>query len=414
MKSSKSLNAQTEFLNENFSECLKQLVLEVKMSVNSALPDNQAAASTSIHQQLISAVNSISVTSKSGASVNNNEYLLFLLTSTHNLTNWLDSLSLKSSPELQLINASTALFFNNVAVVHFSLHKFNLSSLYLQRALDENSKFINKCAERTESTSGLQTNRANEILLNLGVSLLFSKQPIAAFECLIKAATVYKSNARLWLRIAESCIMCYRHSVGTASINNPELPPALDITSSLSNNEKMLRLSEKSKCVYKSVGQGYHHKIILGSELSREPSYNGFKLSDWSNKSGELQKLATLEFAYTCLKTALNLLPSLKEIEEAIKSIDERLADGLATEEGETDEEAKELDSTRLKTFNCVSPSKPLSLSELQSLRSSILVNLAYVSLCLKDYANTIRYSNLILSIDHPLNAKFSISNGNR
>jgi len=64
--------------------------------------------------------------------------------------------------------------------------------------------------------------------------------------------------------------------------------------------------------------------------------------------------------------------------------------------------------------FDCVWPSKPIGLFELQTLRSSILISIAYVSLCLKDYSNTVKYCNLLLSEEDFLNSKFPISKGNR
>jgi len=66
------------------------------------------------------------------------------------------------------------------------------------------------------------------------------------------------------------------------------------------------------------------------------------------------------------------------------------------------------------KLFNCVWPSKPINILELQSLRSSILTSLAYVALCLKDYTSTIKYSNMLLDTNDQLNSKYPISRGHR
>jgi hypothetical protein len=37
-----------------------------------------------------------------------------------------------------------------------------------------------------------------------------------------------------------------------------------------SGNEKISKLSEKIKCIARSFGSGYHHKIEIGSSLTRE------------------------------------------------------------------------------------------------------------------------------------------------
>ncbi|CAF4564058.1 unnamed protein product, partial [Rotaria magnacalcarata] len=55
-------------------------------------------------------------------------------------------------------------------------------------------------------------NRKYEILYNLGIQLLFKHQPLPAFECLIDVINIYSNNVRLWLRLAECCIMIHRSS----------------------------------------------------------------------------------------------------------------------------------------------------------------------------------------------------------
>lgn len=109
---------------------------------------------------------------------------------------------------VRAIQSLTAVFLNNIALVHHSIDKFNLSSLYFQRALTENAKFMTKYlvdskAGETKSSkngakknsdesngatpsylSSLMMNRHYEILFNLGLSLLFSKQPVCCdFKC---------------------------------------------------------------------------------------------------------------------------------------------------------------------------------------------------------------------------------------
>lgn len=110
-----------------------------------------------------------------------------------------------SNESVKAIQSLTVVFLNNIALVHHSIDKFNLSSLYFQRALTENAKFVTKylvdckggetkssksgsekdSVEQEESNgaapsylSSLMMNRHYEILFNLGLSLLFSKQPV--------------------------------------------------------------------------------------------------------------------------------------------------------------------------------------------------------------------------------------------
>jgi len=54
---------------------------------------------------------------------------------------------------------------------------------------------------------GLRLSRRHEILYNLGIQLLFAGRPNTAFECLVESLQCYHTNARLWLRLAECCIL---------------------------------------------------------------------------------------------------------------------------------------------------------------------------------------------------------------
>lgn len=63
-------------------------------------------------------------------------------------------------------------------------------------------------ASRSLVTLGV--NRRHEILYNLGIQLLFSGRPIVAFDCLVEAVQIYHTNPRLWLRLAECCIVAFQ------------------------------------------------------------------------------------------------------------------------------------------------------------------------------------------------------------
>lgn len=54
-------------------------------------------------------------------------------------------------------------------------------------------------------------NKLPELMYNLGVSLLHSGKPTEAFDCLTLAVQVYHMNPRLWLRLAECCIMVHKN-----------------------------------------------------------------------------------------------------------------------------------------------------------------------------------------------------------
>lgn len=47
-------------------------------------------------------------------------------------------------------------------------------------------------------------------MFNMGISLLHARKPEEAFDCLIEAVQTYHMNPRLWLRLAECCIMTHK------------------------------------------------------------------------------------------------------------------------------------------------------------------------------------------------------------
>ena len=215
--------------------------------------------------------------------------------------------------------------------------------------------------------------------------------------------------------------MCYRHSLAENSENNDYVP--YNTTSSC--NEKITKLAEKIKCVHKSFGTGYHHKIEIGTSLSDEATN---KEKDVKDKD---HKLVSLEFANMCVKNALNLLPSNQHMfgggQRGVKpkpkfgqneSFDEETPNPDAAEttsEPENDPSPnKQKSKLDKKVFNCVWPSKPIGLAEVQSLRSSILVAAAFITLCLRDYISCIKYCNILLDKEEQINLRCPISKGHR
>lgn len=49
-----------------------------------------------------------------------------------------------------------------------------------------------------------------QLMYNIGVSQLFAKNPVQAFDFLLQAVQVFHLNPRLWLRMAECCIMTHK------------------------------------------------------------------------------------------------------------------------------------------------------------------------------------------------------------
>jgi CCR4-NOT transcription complex subunit 10 len=249
-----------------------------------------------------------------GTNINDSSIVLLQANNEYSTRNYQKSLEILT----YLLKSSQSKIYihNNIGCVHFNVKKYGLSSFYYRKALSEISNGVNQY----------------ELIFNLGISLLFNKQPLNAFDCFIDVITYYKFNSRLWLRIAECCILAYR-----------------------SQNDLICKLSEKIKCIQKTIGINIYHKLVFTSHINK--------------LSSQQTSLATLEFAYMCLRNALVLLPQF----DLQQDTDNRL-------------------------FNSFQPSNGLTLNELKLLKCSILIAISYVSLNLNDFLNTIKYCNILLN----------------
>lgn len=447
------LKAQDLFLSQNYSSCLKNLIgsLVHRLKIN-------GSNITDKFKELI--LNDDQLGKLFDNSITNDFYLN-LVAASNNLSSTLSNYNPKNKlSEFQdhLSNCyQTILFFNNLAIVHFSLKKYGLSCFYLRKSLNENSKFVEKYLQPSNVVPNQNENKTKkkkakplsekdgsmdsklskflnlneylmnnqfEIMYNMGVSLLFNKQPISAFECLIKLTEEYSQNARLWLRLAECCITCYRHSL------NVDSNQFIKLNCTLSGNERLFKLSEKIKCIKKSFGSGIHHKIQIGSSITPDICLKGLSLGELKDleDDSKLPSLITLEFAYMCLKNAFSLIPDSEQIFKSSNNsktspsskFAESQEDGVNSDSEyslNVDQDSPIANKGYVKQhqyFNCVYPSKPINLSELQNLRCSILVSLSYISLCLRDFTNTLKYCNILLDINDQINILFPISNGNK
>uniref|UniRef100_T1J4Y2 CCR4-NOT transcription complex subunit 10 n=1 Tax=Strigamia maritima TaxID=126957 RepID=T1J4Y2_STRMM len=256
------------------------------------------------------------------------------------------------------------MFCNNIGCIHFYMGKSNLGSYYFHQALQENDKVletINKSNESAKEKSCIYVfgaSRHYEILYNLGIQLLHAHKPLQAFDCLMEAIRVYPGNIRLWLRLAECCIM----------ENKP-------------NNADDFQLTDRQKNIVQGlVGTGHHRKIILTPSISKQ---NGT-----SENQSAAMPMPTLEFASLCLKNALILHQN-----------DSQTNSNLSTTVGSDD--MSESNTLPHDGSQCISglPGNPIRGIEIINLRSSILVASSYVSLCLRDTVMGLHYAQTLLAL---------------
>lgn len=100
-----------------------------------------------------------------------------------------------------------------MGLIHFHVRHYAMAVRFFQHALtfDQTAMDSAGCnSGRSLPLHVVGASRRPEILYNLGIALLYLKRPKDAFECLLVPLGIYHNNPRLWLRLAESCIMVHR------------------------------------------------------------------------------------------------------------------------------------------------------------------------------------------------------------
>ncbi|KAL1335084.1 hypothetical protein HN51_064044 [Arachis hypogaea] len=179
--------------------------------------------------------------------------------------------------------AFSSIFNNNIGCIYHQLGKYQTSSLFFSKAL-------NNCSSlRKDQPSKLATfSQDNSLLIiyNCGVQYLVSGKPLLAARCFQKASLVFYKQPLLWLRISECCLMALEKGL---------------IGSSRVSSEKL----EVGVCV---VGTGKWRQLVLGDHFPVGGDMGSSERDDCPSDDGRLKLSMTL--ARQCLLNALYLLDS--------------------------------------------------------------------------------------------------------
>ncbi|XP_076448993.1 CCR4-NOT transcription complex subunit 10-like isoform X2 [Babylonia areolata] len=243
----------------------------------------------------------------------------------------------------------TTMLHNNLACIHMQMRKPHTGAHLLRLAWQENEKAMKeiKSTSKGKPIQYIAISRHHELLYNMGIQALHCNRASQAFDFLIVAIQVYQINPRLWLRLAECCIMHHRE-----------------------NNDQDSKLEKRQQVFQGSVGSGFHRKLIIGPGTGQD------KLS---NNTAAVPAL-TLEFAAFCLSSALSLLPP--------DPLD--IADVPPTDDADSSKAAEP-------GLVPAPPASPMRPAEVANLRCSILAASAYVSLCLNDCLLALKHANNLL-----------------
>ncbi|XP_050027992.1 CCR4-NOT transcription complex subunit 10 [Dermacentor andersoni] len=229
---------------------------------------------------------------------------------------------------------TVAMYHNNLGCVHFCTGKPHLGSYSFAKALNS---YVEGCSQGDDTLDGRVY---FELLYNLGLQNLYCGKYASAFDCLVEAARMQPTNARLWLRIAECCVN--RHK---------------------SDNATDFQLKDRKRyMVSGTAGAGPHRKIILAPSISSDRRAAAI--------GSAAIPVPTLEFAALCLRNVLQLLPDPSPTEASV--LPEDAAVDAAT-------------------------SSPLQGAD-DALRNSALALAAYVALCLGDPLVALKHAESLLA----------------
>jgi len=105
-----------------------------------------------------------------------------------------------------------ALYYNNLALAHYKMGKCHMALRFFKRALAavKTDGMDGQAQPAPSPCPGMVTpTYSSEVVYNTGLQLLLLRQPLPAFKCLESAALLFYNRPRLWLRLAECCIMHY-------------------------------------------------------------------------------------------------------------------------------------------------------------------------------------------------------------
>ncbi|KAM7537300.1 hypothetical protein Aperf_G00000065414 [Anoplocephala perfoliata] len=264
------------------------------------------------------------------------------------------------------------LVLNNLALTYFYSGHLGLGMLQARAALRCTERLsVEICASSSTDAedflhhiplNNLNASRHIELLYNAGLGMLMQKKsPKVAFEALLSVVKIFPRNPRLWLRLAECCILLHRP-----------------------NNLVEWSSKSRSSCLQRTLGGGLARKLVIGPAVSpAEPT--PLQVEPASPNDA----IPSMEFAAQCVRNAALLLPRPPIESNVYSSTDQ---DALMRNRSALLKWANE------QSCPAYPSSQVLSGQALLQVISAVLLTGAYVSLCLDDPLEAIHYAEQLLS----------------
>lgn len=96
-----------------------------------------------------------------------------------------------------------------MGLIHFHVRHYAMAVRFFQHALTFDQKATEEVGTDV-AIHAIGASKSPEILYNLGIAMLHLQRPKEAFECLLVPLNYYHNNPKLWLRLAEACIMVHK------------------------------------------------------------------------------------------------------------------------------------------------------------------------------------------------------------
>lgn len=148
-----------------------------------------------------------------------------------------------------------------MGLIHFHVRHYAMAVRFFQHAL----QFDQKATESLHTDApvhAIGASKQPEILYNLGIAMLHLQRPKEAFECFLIPLNYYHNNPKLWLRLAEACIMVHKE-VKLANISTIRISKSQSISCEIfSFSEFKIEGEEKYRIIGDRFGiaQKVHHK----------------------------------------------------------------------------------------------------------------------------------------------------------
>ncbi|KAL1822710.1 hypothetical protein DCAR_0310545 [Daucus carota subsp. sativus] len=295
---------------------------------------------------------------------------------------------------------TSVMFYNNLGCIHYRLGKHQTSAIYFSKALSTSS-VIRKEKTQNHTHTSFAADKSLLVAYNCGMQYLACGKPILAARFFYKASLIFYNRPLLWLRIAECCLMALEKGL-------------LDSTGAASTS---------SEIKVHVVGKGKWRNLVIGEEVPKNSRADLIGQSDSSLVNDRQPKLS-MTLARQCLLNALQLLNSSESVhmssglpsdlaiedETYSKSTNYKSVSGgdtqahnLAVASGQVaNGELKEQKSTSTPNStlrDSISDYEDICRKEIQIIRQSILVDLAYVELELGNPLKALSTARSLLNV---------------